>query len=177
MDKPIAPERVANAPVKDVISTGERVNLYDLPVPVFSIMDGGPMITGGVVIAEDPEFGINAGIYRLMLKERNITGIDIVTPNNMRRFAERALAKKKPLPISISIGTHPYELVASTFKANLGVNELTFAGGLRNEPLALGRWRDHTGALHRRCGDCFGRRDSSGRLGPSRRARFANSTG
>ena len=137
MDKPIQPKRVANAPVKEVKITGKKVNLFDLPVPVFSVMDGGPMITGGVVIAEDPEFGINAGIYRLMLKERNITGIDIVTPNNMRRFAERALAKKKPLPISISIGTHPYELVASTFKANLGVNELTFAGGLRNEPLRL----------------------------------------
>jgi 2,5-furandicarboxylate decarboxylase 1 len=72
-----------------------------------------------------------------MLKERNITGIDIVTPNNLRRFAERALQQKKPLPISICIGTHPYELVASTFKANLGVNELTFAGGLRGQPLAL----------------------------------------
>ena len=137
MDKPIAPKRVARAPVKEVIHTGKKVNLYDLPVPVFSVMDGGPMITGGVVIAEDPEFGMNAGIYRLMLKERNITGIDIVTPNNMRRFAERALARKKPLPISISIGTHPYELVASTFKANLGVNELTFDGGLRGEPLRL----------------------------------------
>jgi 2,5-furandicarboxylate decarboxylase 1 len=137
MEKPIKPKRVANAPVKEVILTGKKVNLYDLPVPVFSIMDGGPMITGGVVIAEDPEFGMNAGMYRLMLKERNITGIDIVTPNNMRRFAERALAKKKPLPVSISIGTHPYEMVASTFKANLGVNELTFAGGLRNEPLRL----------------------------------------
>ena len=137
MDKPIAPKRVANAPVKEIKITGKKVNLFDLPVPVFSVMDGGPMITGGVVIAEDPEFGINAGIYRLMLKERNITGIDIVTPNNMRKFAERALARKKPLPISISIGTHPYELVASTFKANLGVTELTFAGGLRNEPLRL----------------------------------------
>jgi hypothetical protein len=29
------------------------------------------------------------------------------------------------------------ELVASTFKANRGVNELTFAGGLRGEPLML----------------------------------------
>lgn len=108
MDHPIKPKRIANAPVKEVIHTGKKVNLYDLPVPVFSIMDGGPMITGGVVIAEDPEFGINAGIYRLMLKERNITGIDIVTPNNMRKFAERALARKKPLPVSISIVTHPY---------------------------------------------------------------------
>jgi 2,5-furandicarboxylate decarboxylase 1 len=137
MDKPIKPRRITNAAVKEVIITGKRVNLYDLPVPVFSAMDGGPMITGGVVIAEDPEFGMNAGMYRMMLKERNITGIDIVTPNNLRRFAERALARKKALPISISIGTHPYELFASTFKANLGVNELTFAGGLRNEPLRL----------------------------------------
>ncbi len=135
MDHPIKPKMVKRAPVKDVIVT--RVNLFELPVPIFSVMDGGPMITGGVVIAEDPDYGMNAGMYRMMLKERDITGIDIVTPNNLRRFAERALQQKKPLPISVSIGTHPYELVASTFKANLGVNELTFAGGLRGEPLEL----------------------------------------
>jgi UbiD family decarboxylase len=137
MDHPINPKRVKRAPVKDVILTKNKVDLYNLPVPIFSIMDGGPMITAGVVIAEDSEFGMNAGMYRMMLNERNITGIDIVTPNNLRKFAERALQKKKPLPISISIGTHPYELVASTFKANLGVNELTFAGGLRGAPLSL----------------------------------------
>jgi 2,5-furandicarboxylate decarboxylase 1 len=137
MDHPVKPKRVAKAPVKEVILTKNKVDLYQLPVPIFSVMDGGPMITAGVVIAEDPEFGMNAGMYRLMLKEKNITGIDIVTPNNLRKFAERAFQQKKPLPISISIGTHPYELVASTFKANLGVNELTFAGGLRGQPLAL----------------------------------------
>ena len=137
LDNPIGPKTTQDAPVKEVIRTGKDVDLYDLPVPVFSVMDGGPMITAGVVIAQDPEFGINAGIYRLMLKERNVTGIDIVTPNNMRKFVERALAKKQPLPVSISIGTHPYELVTSTFKANLGVNELSFGGGLRGEPLPL----------------------------------------
>jgi 2,5-furandicarboxylate decarboxylase 1 len=137
MEHPIEPTRVKSAPVKAVILTEDQVDLYDLPVPVFSVMDGWPMITAGVVIAEDPEFGFNAGIYRMMLKERNITGIDIVTPNNLRKFAERALQQKKPLPISVSIGTHPYELVTSTFKANLGVNELTFGGGLRGEPVPL----------------------------------------
>ncbi len=137
MDLPIKPRRVKRAPVKEVILTRNRVNLFDLPVPIFSIMDGGPMITAGVVIAEDPDHGMNAGMYRMMLKEKNLTGIDIVTPNNLRRFAERAMAKKKPLPISISIGTHPFECIASTFKANLGVNELTFAGGLRGQPLQL----------------------------------------
>lgn len=141
MEHPVKPKRAQRAPVKDVILTKNRVDLYQLPVPVFSVMDGGPMITAGVVIAEDPEFGLNAGVYRMMLKEKNITGIDIVTPNNLRKFAERALQRKKPLPISVSIGTHPAELVASTFKANLGVNELTFAGGLRGQavPLADGK--------------------------------------
>jgi len=137
MDNPVKFERVRKAPVKEVTLTGDKVDLYQLPVPVFSVMDGGPMITAGVVIAQDPEAGMNAGIYRLMIKERNITGIDIVTPNNLRRFAEKALLAKKPLPVSISIGTHPAELMAATFKAGLGVNELSFAGELRGEPLAL----------------------------------------
>src|SRR3972149_5762529 len=68
MDHPIKPRRVKRAPVKNVVLTKNKVNLFDLPVPIFSVMDGGPMITGGVVIAEDPEFGMNAGIHRMMLK-------------------------------------------------------------------------------------------------------------
>lgn len=137
MDHPIKPKMVKKAPVKEVILTRDKVDLYRLPVPIFSLMDGGPMITGAVIIAEDPEYGMNAGMYRLMLKEKNITGIDIVTPNNLRKYSERALQAKRPLPISISIGAHPYEMVASTFKASLGTNELGYAGGLRGEPLAL----------------------------------------
>jgi 2,5-furandicarboxylate decarboxylase 1 len=137
MEHPIKPKLSQKAPVKEVIVARKKVDLYQLPVPIFSLMDGGPMITGAVVIAEDPEYGMNAGMYRLMLKERNVTGIDIVTPNNLRRYAERALQKKKPLPISMSIGAHPYEMFASTFKAALGQNELAYAGGLRGAPLRL----------------------------------------
>lgn len=137
MEHPVEPQIVKQAPAKEVILTGDKVDLYQIPVPIFSVMDGGPMITGAVVVAKDPEYGMNAGMYRLMLKEKNITGIDIVTPNNLRKYAERALQTNRPLPISISIGTHPYEMIASTFKASLGTNELTYAGGLRGEPLAL----------------------------------------
>ncbi len=137
MDHPIKPKLVKRAPVKGVIFTKNRVDLYQLPVPIFSTMDGGPMITGAVVIAEDPEYGMNAGMYRLMLKEKNITGIDIVTPNNLRRYAERALQARRPLPVSIAIGAHPYEMLVSTFKASLGSNELGYAGGLRGQALAL----------------------------------------
>ena len=73
---------------------GDEVDLYKLPIPMSSIYDGGPMITAGVVIARDPELGINSGIYRFIVKEKSLTGIDIVTPNNMRLFAQRALERK-----------------------------------------------------------------------------------
>ena len=113
------------------------MDLFKLPIPMSSIYDGGPMITAGVVIAQDPELGWNSGIYRFIVKEKALTGIDIVTPNNMRLFAQRAFEAGRPLPISISIGTHPLEIMASGYRAPLGVDEMHIAGGLRGAPVEL----------------------------------------
>src|SRR5262245_19703371 len=137
IDNPIAPKRVKTSPTREVIMTGDEVDLYKLPIPMSSIYDGGPMITAGVVIARDPELGMNSGIYRFIVKEKNLTGIDIVTPNNMRLFAQRAFERGEPLPISISIGTHPIEITGSGYRAPLGVDEMGIAGGLRGAPVEL----------------------------------------
>jgi 2,5-furandicarboxylate decarboxylase 1 len=137
IDNPIAPKRVKTSPTREVIMEGDDVDLYRLPIPMSSIYDGGPMITAGVVIARDPEPGMNSGIYRFIVKERNLTGIDIVTPNNMRMFAQRAFERNEPLPISISIGTHPIEITGSGYRAPLGVDEMAIAGGLRGAPVEL----------------------------------------
>src|ERR1700754_1861599 len=135
--KPIPPKHVQGSPTREVVLVGDDVDLYKLPIPMSSIFDGGPMITAGVVIARDPELGMNSGIYRFIVKEKALTGIDIVTPNNMRLFAQRAFERKEPLPISISIGTHPFEITGSGFRAPLGVDEMAIAGGLRGEPVEL----------------------------------------
>jgi UbiD family decarboxylase len=137
IDHPIAPRYVDTARNREVVEAGDNVDLYKLPIPMCSIYDGGPMITAGVVIAKDPEFGINAGMYRFMVKEKNLTGIDIVTPNNMRLFAQRAYEAGKPCPISISIGTHPFEVMGSGFRAPLGVDEIGIAGGIRGAAVEL----------------------------------------
>ena len=137
IDNPIPPIMVNTARAREVTVTGDDVDLFKLPIPMSSIYDGGPMITAGVVIARDPELGMNSGIYRFIVKEKALTGIDIVTPNNMRLFAQRAYEAKRPLPISISIGTHPLEIMASGYRAPLGVDEMAIAGGLRGEALQL----------------------------------------
>jgi 2,5-furandicarboxylate decarboxylase 1 len=137
IDHPIAPKYVETARHKEVVETEGKVDLFRLPIPMSSIYDGGPMITAGVVIAKDPEHGLNSGMYRFMVKERNLTGIDIVTPNNMRLFAQRAFDAGRPCPISISIGTHPFEVMGSGFRAPLGVDEMAIAGGIRGAPVEL----------------------------------------
>src|ERR1700689_554900 len=135
--KPIPPKYVKTSPTREVTLIGDDVDLYKLPIPMSSIYDGGPMITAGVVIARDPELGFNSGVYRFIVKEKSLTGIDIVTPNNMRLFAQRAFERKEALPISISIGTHPIEITGSGYRAPLGVDEMAIAGGIRGEPVAL----------------------------------------
>jgi len=137
IDRPIAPVMVNTSRSREIIQTGDEVDLFRLPIPMSSIYDGGPMITAGVVIARDPQLGWNSGIYRFIVKEKSLTGIDIVTPNNMRLFAQRAYEAGRPLPISISIGTHPLEIMASGYRAPLGVDEMQIAGGLRGEPVQL----------------------------------------
>src|SRR5712675_2689774 len=134
---PIPPTYVKSSPTREVVLMGDDIDLYKLPIPMSSIFDGGPMITAGVVIARDPELGINSGIYRFIVKEKSLTGIDIVTPNNMRLFAQRAYESGRPLPISISIGTHPIEITGSGYRAPLGVDEMAIAGGLREAPVEL----------------------------------------
>src|SRR5271154_2731345 len=94
--RPIPPRHVKTSPAREVVLLGDDVDLYKLPIPMSSIYDGGPMITAGVVIARDPELGFNSGIHRFIVKEKSLTGIDIVTPNNMRLFVQRALARNQP---------------------------------------------------------------------------------
>src|SRR6185369_820697 len=137
IDHPIPPRRVATSPTKERILSGDEVDLFRLPVPMSSIYDGGPMITAGVVIARDPEHGMNSGVYRFMLKERALTGIDIVTPNNMRLFAQRAYEAGKPCPISISIGTHPMEIMGAGYRAPIGMDEMAITGGIRGAAVEL----------------------------------------
>ncbi len=137
LDRPIPPVTVDGTGLHEIVQEGEEVDLFRLPVPIFGALDGGPMITAGVILAHDEEVGFNAGVYRLLVKDRNTTGIDIVTPNNLRKFADKAFARGEPLPISINIGNHPVELIASTFKAASGVDEMAIAGGMRGEAVRL----------------------------------------
>jgi 2,5-furandicarboxylate decarboxylase 1 len=132
----IEPEIVVEAPAQEIVKTGPEVDLTELPIPLLAEKDGGPYISAGVVIARGDR-GLNAGCYRLMYRSRAETGIDLVTVSDLRRIYEARLARGEALPISVSIGVHPIEVLSAAYKAPPGVSEIALAGGLHGAPVPL----------------------------------------
>lgn len=133
------PIAVNTGPAKEVIKIGDAVDLFDLPVPLISQLDGGPYITGGIGICRDPEYGRNAGCYRLMLRTERETSIDMVGASDLKLFYSRALREKRPLPFAVAIGTHPSIVMAAAHMAPSGADEFDLAGGLGGEGVPLVR--------------------------------------
>jgi 2,5-furandicarboxylate decarboxylase 1 len=141
IEHPIPPVMVDDAPAFEVSLTGDQVDLTRLPIPVLHEKDGGPYLSSGVVVAKDPEFGRNAGVYRLMYRTPRTTSIDLVSHSDMRLFYSRRLERKEPLPIAIALGTHLNELMAAGYGAPMGMDEFAVAGGLHGRPVELVRCR------------------------------------
>ena len=139
VERPIPPELVSSGPVQEVKLLGDAVDLTRLPIPFLSEKDGAPYISSGIVIARDPEYGSNAGCYRLMYRTPRQTGIDLVSPTDLRSFYQRRLARNEPLEIAVVIGAHAAEHVAASYRAPAGLDELALAGGLHGAPVPLVR--------------------------------------
>ncbi len=136
---PIEPTLTADAPAQEVVRAGGEVDLTEVPIPLLAEKDGGPYISAGVVMARGGGRGLNAGVYRLMYRCRDETGIDLVTVSDLRRLYEAQLARNEPLPISVSLGVNPIELLSAAYKAPPGVSEMALAGGLHGAPVPLVR--------------------------------------
>jgi UbiD family decarboxylase len=135
LDHLLPPKLVSNAPCKDVIYTGNDVDLTRLPIPIFSEKDPAPFITLGLSISRDPKSGgKNTSIYRLQLKGRNRLGI--MAQHLVRQLVE-AESLGKGLPIAIAIGTDPVIPLATQWMAPYGTDEMALAGALRGQPVEV----------------------------------------
>ncbi len=139
VSRPISPIIVNDAPCQEIVRLGDDVDLTELPIPFLHEKDGGPYISAGVAFACDPEFGSNAGCYRLMFRTQREMAIDLFTASDLRRYYSKAYESGKPLAIAVALGVHAYEHMAAAYKAPSGVNEMDIAGGLRGQPARMVR--------------------------------------
>jgi 2,5-furandicarboxylate decarboxylase 1 len=135
LERLLPPKLVSSGPCKEVIKTGSKVDLTQLPIPIFSEHDPAPFITLGLCISRDPKNGgKNTSIYRLQVKGKNRLGI--MAQHLVRQLIE-AEALGQGLPVAIAIGTDPVLPLATQWMAPYGTDELALAGALRGSPVEV----------------------------------------
>jgi 2,5-furandicarboxylate decarboxylase 1 len=124
------------APVQQVVVTGDAVDLTQLPVHLHHGSDGGPYISASIDYTIDPRTGwTNVGFRRLMLRGRTETGADVTAPSDLKAMYEAAVARGERLPVSFVVGCWPTDLVAATMR--VPVDELGLVASLRGAPLPV----------------------------------------
>jgi len=99
-------------------------DLTRLPILTYYPFDGGPYIASGIVVANDPEYGINASFHRAM-----VIGKDKVVLRILERDFD-AYIKRGLKEFAFCIGNSVPVLLASAISVPINVNELAIANAL-----------------------------------------------
>ena len=105
------------------------VDLTRLPILTHYPLDGGPYISSGVVVASDPQLGLNTSYQRMMVIGKDKVVIRIL-PRHFDEFLKRGNRE-----FAICIGNSMPVLVASAVSAELGKSELSIANALAETSL------------------------------------------
>lgn len=135
---PIEPELVETGPVHEVIVEGDDIDVEELPICTYHELDAGKYITAGLSVMRDPETGINnVGIYRHMVHERNLLGIQLSETAHGNVIWKKYEKAGRACPIAIVIGHHPAFFLGSLSFMPLDSDELHIAGGMLQRPVQL----------------------------------------
>lgn len=137
----LAPVRVASAdaPVNEVLLTGEAIDLTRLPVPRFWPRDGGRYIgTGDLTLTRDPATGrLNAGVYRQMLHGPRRVGMYTSPGKHGGLDRDAWWARGEPCPVVAAYGIDPILFMVGAQVFGAQESELDVAGGLAGAPVEL----------------------------------------
>ena len=102
----IPPVIVDTAPCKDVIYTGDDVDMTILPMFLHHDRDGQSYTDDNLVITKDPETGVpDWGFYRSMYRSKNERAFDMTCTSHRARInAQKAAAMGKNLECAVVIG-------------------------------------------------------------------------
>lgn len=130
----VFPKKVKHGPCQEIVERDPDLNT--LPVLHCWPEDGGPFVTLPLVFTKDPEDGTqNVGMYRLQVFDKNTTGMHWHIHKDGRRIYDKYKARGSRMPVSVAIGADPATIYAATAPLPKFIDELLFAGFLRNAPV------------------------------------------
>jgi UbiD family decarboxylase len=114
----------------------EEPDLSTMPTIKCWPKDGGRFITFGLVITHDPRKGRrNMGVYRMQVFDQRSTGMHWHIAHG--GSAHAADARGRTLDVAVVIGCDPAMLLASVAPLPEGMDEIAFAGYLRDKPTPM----------------------------------------
>ena len=130
LQAPVTPPVVGEAPCQEVVEP--EVDLTRLPILRHFPFDGGPYVTAGIAIINDPDYGRNVSFHRLLRLDGRRFAARVVEG----RGTDTALRKSTgDLPIAICIGNSLAALLAASMSPPMGVDELAIANVLAPTPV------------------------------------------
>ena len=151
--RPVAPVEITDAPCQQEVVTRNINILETVPITKQTAQDAGYVITGGIVLARDPETGdFNSSYHRMRVLGPDSTCITIQAGRHLleivRKFRKQGQNK---VPVTVNIGAGPGTLLACSGSTQqtltpLGYDELGFAGALQGEAVRYVASRTQPGA-------------------------------
>ena len=132
------PKTVGGAPCREIVLTGDDIDLGKLPIQTCWPGEPAPLITWPLVVTQGGDGKSNIGIYRMQVTGRDTT--------LMRWLAHRGGAKHAndaardgavSVPAAAVIGADPATIIAAVAPVPETMSEYQFAGLLRGSKLAL----------------------------------------
>lgn len=141
---PIPSAAVRDVPCQAVaVTTGIDI-AKTVPITQQTRDDAGYVITGGLVLARDPETGaFNGSYHRMRVLSANTTCMTIQAGRHLLEIARKfKKAGRNQVPVTVNIGAGPATLLACSGSTQqtltpMGYDELGFAGALQGEPVSI----------------------------------------
>jgi 2,5-furandicarboxylate decarboxylase 1 len=134
----VKPVVVPDPPFHRRVLKGADLDLARLPIPTYFPGDSGRYLTAGMLVARDPETGVETeGYHRFQLKGRDRMGVSLHSRRRMFEYQRRAEARGDVLPCAIALGLHPLVSMGSLAYPPADVGKFEVVGGLFGEPLEV----------------------------------------
>ena len=134
----VAPTVVAatDAPVKEIVLTGDAVDLRDLPIVRHHAMDAAPYIDMTSVMRDPDSGAYNIAFLRNMYKGPRKLGLHM-SPRHNWQIVRKREAKDEATPVAIVVSHHPAFYIGALNVSAFGVDDYAVVGGMFQRPLRL----------------------------------------
>ncbi len=136
---PVKPTKVQHGPVKENVISGDKIDLYQFPVPKWNPFDGGRYImTSASVVTMDPETQlINVGTYRGMISTKRTISVLLAATQGWGKHFAKYKNRGEEMPVAVVLGWDPTLFMVASTPVNYPEYEM--AGSLRGSPVELVR--------------------------------------